>query len=165
MLAGAHLIFGNAIVLKLTQEPLAAFFIGLISHHIGDFLPHIDSNIFESETKQEFKNIREWPLKLWALFLTEFAIGIIIFLYFGRFVIEKYPLLVLSASFGSLLPDIARAIIPKNILYKFKLSKLYFDFHQNFHFLRNMKNSPIHKKLLISFIEGVIIIFSIMSLL
>lgn len=170
MLAGAHLILGNAVALSLTKKPLYAFLIGFITHHIFDLLPHLDRNVFvkvsdnkNPENIKKFLSLKEWPLKVWILFLAEIFIGIFLFLFFSKELIIKNPLMVLSATIGALLPDIFCAVISRDLANKYNFIRRYFNFHKIFHYYP-VKYS-VKEKITAGIIEVIIIFVGVIILL
>lgn len=137
MLIGAHLITSNAFGLSLASQPLGAFIIGLVVHHLGDALPHLDSNIFQFEDNgnSSLKTLATGPLKFWLFFLLDLAIGII----FLTYLLQAFTatpdkrLLVFWASFGALLPDILNFFFRGPVM-RTKLGQAYLGFHKHFHF-------------------------------
>ncbi len=137
MLAGAHLIFGNALALSLTESPVSALLVGFASHHLGDLLPHVDSNLWP----RDFDDIRDWPRLLWALLITETLIGVLILLHFAPTFAGRWAL-VLATSFGSLLPDLLSHTPIRYLLKRTTVGQAYLDFHKSFHFrLRSPKRA------------------------
>jgi hypothetical protein len=165
MLAGAHLIFGNALALNFTQKPIAAFLIGLLSHHLGDFLPHLDTNIFNNASnnyRDKFKELKNWTLTLWLLFIIELALGLSIAYFFLPKFEHQWPIIIL-ASLGALLPDIIQLTPLKKTFANFKIGKLYLNFHKRFHYIP--KNQQLSQKILAGIFEGVIIALSLFLLI
>ncbi|MEK7673673.1 MAG: hypothetical protein AAB371_00550 [Patescibacteria group bacterium] len=171
MLAGAHIIFGNAVALNLTQNPEFAFLIGLISHHIADFLPHLDRNIFEAfdktnraeEGDNKYKSPKEWSGGVWSIVIIEFVLGFGLFLLLAQKIIIKEPWVILFATVGALFSDIVCFFIPRNILLKFKFTRAFLSFHKKFHC--HLKRGSVKNLLLFGVIEGVIIYASIIALM
>ena len=137
MLLGAHLIFGNALILPLVEQlalsgvegPAGAFLLGVASHHLGDLLPHIDSNLWP----RDFNDIRNWPRLLWALFIVETLIGVLILLNFAPTFAGRWAI-ILAAGFGSLLPDLISHTPIKYRLNRTNIGQMYLTFHKRFHF-------------------------------
>ena len=169
MLAGSHLLFGNALALSASSTPLSAFLTGLISHHIGDALPHIDGNIFrENEHDDTFLNVKRWPIKLWILFLLDVMLAVVVLKFTVLSAPEKigtsWRLLFFWASIGSVLPDVINFTNLRELLRKTLLGKAYLNFHKNFHFKISSKSRK--GKIFFAFLaQSIVLLLSIITLL
>jgi len=133
MLAGAHIIFANGLVSNLTSNPISGFILGLATHHLADFFPHIDLNILNKKIKGEEFNFYQLPLKIQLIVLLELLLGIIFSLYFFTYLYNKNLILTLFISLGSITPDILTMFFSKQIS-KYNLGKKYINFHKKYHF-------------------------------
>lgn len=137
MLAGSHFFMAAALSLKFTSNSLLAFSLGFISHHLLDFLPHLDLNIFRDK---KYKSVKNWDLKAYFLVGSEFIILILLSLYFlDKFTLEKQKI-AFWGGIGGLLPDIITLFI-NSFLPKFNYLNFYLNFHRNFHFKLETKIS------------------------
>ena len=155
MLPGAHIIVANGFSLNLTNKPISGLILGIIAHHISDFLPHIDLNVLENykdfSIKQLPKNIK---LILTIELLTGFLFSLIYFV--GTY--KKDFLIFLFISLGAILPDII-SILFKTYSEKYGFLRKYISFHKRFHF--NLKHKTPKKLIYIGIIEILIIMLSI----
>lgn len=123
MLAGIHLLTGNALAVTSTHHPLASFLVGILSHHILDMLPHLDTNIFG----EKGKSIRKWPLQAWILVISELLVMMIIaivFLYNKR---SLWPL-AFWGGVGGILPDILTILFSDVAPLRNKITRSYIYF-------------------------------------
>jgi len=157
MLAGIHFFSASAITSKLTSNYFAAFILGIILHHLEDFLPHLDLNIFSDQNKN-LGSIKNWNLTMWLLVVGEFIFFFFLTLYFIKNIPAQKFVSILIGGFSSLLPDIIsfsiRSFFPQAL--KFKIIRAYQKFHSGFHFKLKNKNY-----LLPVLTEILIIIFSL----
>lgn len=160
MLAGAHLIFGNAIAATTTVHPAAAFLIGLISHHLGDYLPHLDSNVLR--LGDDFLPLKKWPRKLWLLVIIELVIGLAILLTFWSKFAGKESI-IFWASVGSLLPDLISLTFIKGWLLQSKAGRAYLNFHREFH--SHLKNFSLAEKVFAGVVEAGVLFLSLILLI
>lgn len=166
MLLGAHLIFGNALVLggvegiisPLVQQPAGAFLLGVASHHLGDLLPHIDSNLWP----RDFDHLRDWPPTLWALTIGELILGALVLLHFGS-VWRGREAIVLAVNFGAVLPDLLSHTPIKYLLARIRLGRAYIGGHKHFHF-RPYSEGRYQKLALAFVVEAVILLLSLVAL-
>ncbi|MGC8981554.1 MAG: hypothetical protein ACP5JU_01215 [Minisyncoccia bacterium] len=129
MLGGAHLIISNALIDKLTSNPLSGFALGVISHHICDYFPHLDLNSLNLYKNYKFKNL---PRKIKLLILGEFLFGAF-FSYFFFYKLYKIDFLIFfSVSIGAIFPDII-TILFENYLKPPDFIIKYIYFHKKFH--------------------------------
>lgn len=137
MLLGIHFLSSGAVAASLTQNSLVAFSIGFIVHHLADYLPHLDTNIFTSKkyfSLKDFNSSEDY--KKIGLIITEFIIFILIFFYFmGNKSLEIQKIAVWGG-IGGLFPDLINFlnIILANRLAEFTWFRKYQLFHRNFHF-------------------------------
>ena len=156
MLPGAHIIVANGFSLNLTNTPIGGLILGIVAHHICDFLPHLDLNILENykefTIKQVPKNIKIFlTIELLAGFLFSFIYFINIF--------KKPFLLFLFISIGAILPDII-SILFRPYANKYGFLRRYINFHDKFQFV--LKNKTPKKLIYIGIIEIFVIILSIL---
>jgi hypothetical protein len=144
MLAGSHLIFANALFSNLTQNNLGGFILGVISHHLGDYLPHLDLNLIKN-TKYSDYSFFNLPLRIKIFIGLEFLLGLFFTYYYFIEVHKINSQIVFFVSLGSLAPDLLK-IFFKKYLEKIFLINLYFKFHKNFHF--KLQNSSHYLKVL-----------------
>jgi hypothetical protein len=158
MLGGIHFFIGSALSVALTNNIFTAFFIGFISHHLSDRLPHLDLNIFNG---RKYSSIKDWSFQIWLLVIVEFFFFILLtFALLNKkpFVIQKIAFL---GGLGAIFPDLFTLII-KTFFPKLKLFDFYFNFHKNFHFELKKKNYliPVLVELLL-IVFGIILFLGI----
>jgi hypothetical protein len=150
MLGGAHLVISNALVDKLTVNPVSGFVLGVITHHICDAFPHFDLNYFKLYKNYKFKNL---PKKIKFFVFGEFLAGAL-FSYFFFYKISKIDFLIfLSVSIGAIFPDIITIIFENYLRPPIFITK-YIYFHKKFH----TENTNIYKGIIS---EILLIAFSI----
>lgn len=147
MLAGIHFFSASAITLNFAPNNLVALIIGFFIHHLEDFLPHLDLNIFRNE---KLKSVKDWNYKIWFVFWTEFSFFFLLTFYFLANYNFSQQLLALTGGFGALLPDIISFSL-NSFFPQIKILDFYKNFHKNFHFKLKNKNYflPILIELLI----------------
>ncbi|MCL5257803.1 MAG: hypothetical protein M1505_01035 [Patescibacteria group bacterium] len=160
MLIGAHLITSDAIALVLTDKPWIAFLIGVVSHHLFDALPHLDSNIFKEINQGDGANgkIKNWPIKFWLFFAADLIIGVFFLIYILNNFAQSFNqrLIVFWASFGAILPDLINFFFHEQ-LRQSSLGKIYFNFHKNFHW--RFRSQPKTKQIVAVGLTQSLIIF------
>ncbi|MFA5188635.1 MAG: hypothetical protein WC460_04710 [Patescibacteria group bacterium] len=104
------------------QNPIFAFFLGLIAHYIFDAIPHGDSR-----TPQNWKGMM---FLISAAAIDILTLGSLLLIFYQR--IEFLKPSVYWAFFGSLLPDFFQAIY---LTSNKKFLKLHQKLHNFFHFL------------------------------
>ncbi|GIW67342.1 MAG: hypothetical protein KatS3mg096_210 [Candidatus Parcubacteria bacterium] len=155
MLGGIHFFLGSALSSALTQHIFIAFLIGFVSHHLSDYLPHLDLNIFF----KNYQTIKDWDVKIWLLVVIEFIIFVLFTFYFiGKLDFNLQKIAVIGG-LGAIFPDIFTLGI-KTLLPNLKIFNFYFNFHKNFHFKLKNKNY-----LLPIIIEILLIIFGVILFL
>lgn len=148
MLGGAHFFVGSAISLSATRVPIFAFLLGAISHHLLDFLPHLDLNIFNN---RKYNSLKDWDKKIWLLVISEFLFFLLLTFYFlGKLEFDSQKIAFLGG-LGGIFPDLftlfMRTFFPKSRIFDF-----YLNFHKSFHYkLDNKKTFPILIELLVLF--------------
>lgn len=155
MLAGFHFFTASALTLNLTSNPFLAFIFGFLFHHLEDFLPHLDINIYHKENLSSIKN---WSKDIWFLVITEF----IFFFFLTFYFLSSYPFSKQFVAFiggiGALFPDIISFSI-KSFFPKFRFLDLYQNFHEKYHW--KLKNKKISAYILPLFIQSLIFILAI----
>jgi hypothetical protein len=146
MLLGIHFFSSSAFAVSLTKNPMAAITIGLVVHHLTDYLPHLDTNIFTSKKYFSLKDFNSpEDYKKIVLTVGEFIIFMLLFFY----LIGHRPLELQKIAFwggvGGLLPDLLNFIniIFANRLNHFSLFRKYASFHRNFHYRSKNKILPL----------------------
>jgi len=155
MLPGAHIVVANAISLNITKVPIAGLILGIINHHIFDYLPHLDTNILENYKDFTFKQL---PLNIKIPVIAEMVLGFLFSLIYFVLIYKKDLLVFLFISIGALLPDVIN-IFFKNYANKYGFGKRYINFHKKFHFV--LKSKSTKAILYAGIIEVLIIIISL----
>lgn len=136
MLAGIHFFSASAIALNFAPNYFFAFILGFLTHHLEDFLPHLDFNIFHNE---KLRSVKSWNFKAWFLFLGEFSFFFLLtFYYLGQYNFSKQFLAFLGGC-GALVPDII-SLSFNSFLPNIKVLDFYKNFHKKFHFQLKNKN-------------------------
>jgi len=159
MLAGSHIIFGNALFSNFTEFKISAFILGIISHHIADRLPHIDLNIIKNSLYRDYM-FHQLPFKVKMLIFIELIIGLLFSIYYFIHLNKISLDIFIFLSLGALFPDII-TIFLKNKLSKFSIFNIYFNFHKNFHFKLKAKGGLFYK-IFIFIIQIFILILSLL---
>ncbi len=148
MLGGIHFFVGSAISLSATKIPIFAFLVGAISHHLLDFLPHLDLNIFNNH---KYNSLKDWDRKIWFLVVSEFLFFLLLTFYFlGKFEFDIQKIAFLGG-LGGILPDLFTLFI-RTFFPKLKIFDFYLNFHKNFHYqFKNKIIFPILIELLVLF--------------
>jgi len=131
----SHLLAGGAIG-AVTGEPVSAFLLGIVSHHLLDRTPHTDIGTYYwgrwaklGVDRSNFMIAR--PLD-WAVGLTDLAIGTAIALMIWPQ--TGYSMPVLFGALGAVLPDlIDNGPFIQRLFRKTKFGKAYHEFHWRFH--------------------------------
>lgn len=153
MLAGFHFFTASALTLNLTNNLSLAFILGFLLHHLEDFLPHLDLNIYGESEK--FSSIKNWTKEIWFLVIVEFFLFFLLTFYFLSYYPFNKKLIAFVGGIGSLFPDIISFSI-KSFFPNFKLLKTYQKFHEKYHW--RLKN----KNYLIPFlVQGLIFLISL----
>lgn len=149
MLGGIHFFVGSAISVSVTKNPFFAFILGILSHHLLDFLPHFDLNIFEDH---KYKSLKDWDKKVWFLVISEFFFFFLLTFYFlGKFEFNIQRIAFLGGM-GGIIPDVFTLLI-KTFLAKPKMFNFYLNFHENFHY------RPKNKKILLPILVELLVFF------
>ncbi len=143
MLLGVHFFTASSLSVSLSQSYFSGLIIGIISHHLLDRLPHIDSNILN----KKYKKIKDFDVQYIFLVIGEMMIFLILSFLF----IDKMPPslknLAIIGGIGGVLPDLIKffdSFLCKNkISYKIKILALYHKFHKNFHYQEKKINKPL----------------------
>ncbi len=109
MLAVGHTAIGIAIGLAV-PEPVAAFGLGVFSHHLADTVPHFDPGSFLLDKPWHPRSTKEYTARDWIFVSIDavLTLGLLI----GAFVIlpVERRLAVGAAILGALLPDLVHNI-------------------------------------------------------
>lgn len=134
-----HLLVGAAIASYIKPFPLALL-LAFLSHFVLDFIPHWEYSI---------KNIQErkWSSSFpdFVKLAVDFTLGITIILFFSRNGI------ILAAAFFAVLNDIFAFL---NLIFKNRLLKADYSFHEKLHYLNNTKKIPLYLRILSQIIVG-----------
>jgi hypothetical protein len=136
MLAGIHFFSASAITLKFAPNNFVALIIGFFIHHLEDFLPHLDLNIFSDK---KLGSIKGWDIKIWFLVLGEFLIFLLLTFYYLSYYTFDKQLIAVIGGFGALLPDIISFSL-NSFFPQIKIFDFYKNFHKKFHFKLKDKN-------------------------
>jgi hypothetical protein len=141
MLGGIHFFTGASLASTLSSNPTSSFLIGFLSHHLLDYLPHFDTNLF----KEKGENIKTWPKEAWFLVIFEFFDFLVLYLLF----FYNHKNLWLNSFFGGLggiFPDIISIFFRSFYQTENKIVKNYLYLHtKKFHFRK-----PIEKNLILA---------------
>lgn len=161
MLLGIHFFSSGAVAASLTQNSVVAFAIGFVVHHLADYLPHLDTNVFVSK---KYLSLRDFnspdDYKKIVLTIIEFVIFLLIFFYLiGNKSLEIQKIAVWGG-IGGLFPDLLNFlnIILANRLVRFSWFRKYQLFHRDFHF--RGKN-----KILAALVQLLFFLFSLVLIL
>ncbi len=155
MLAGLHFFVGSAVSISSTRNLINAFILGVLSHHLLDFLPHLDLNIFN----RKYNLIKDWDKKVWFLVISEFSLFLILTFYFlGRFDFQVQKI-GFWGGIGGIFPDVLTLFL-KNFFPNLKIFDFYLNFHKKFHY--QFKDKKI---LLPILVELLILFFSLLLFL
>ena len=127
MILTCHLLVGAAITSKIKFLPLA-FLLAFLSHYFLDFIPHWEYSL-ENIKERRWKNSFSDFLKL-AL---DSSLGI-----FLIFIFSKNRPLAVVGGFFAILADGPTFI---NLIFPNKLLKIFENFHQKIHYLKDKKIS------------------------
>jgi len=142
MLFTTHAVTG-AVVGFASGNPILGFFIGWISHHVLDSLPHFDQGGFQihkdkgpiwlgakyKEEGRQFEKKRDWII----LFI-DFSIATIIGLYFLYHFPSNYWPLLIFGGLGGVFPDILHGSpFWKYKIRKLKIASIIYTIHNFFH--------------------------------
>ena len=133
MLGGIHFFLGSSLASSLGNNYLIAFFIGVLSHHLLDRLPHLDLNVFNNQEKlSSFKN---WNYKIWLLVVFEFLFFLLISFYFIFNQLDP-PLqkIALLGGIGAIFPDVFTLFLNNFLPQWKKFFNFYLNFHKSFHY-------------------------------
>lgn len=156
MLPGVHIITANALALNLTKNYFGGVFLGLVFHHLGDFLPHKDFNVLKNYNELSFRRL---PKDLRLFLIIEFLFGLLFsFLYFVL-IFKKNIFLFLFISLGAILPDLI-TIFFKKPFEKYGFIIRYINFHKKFHY--QLKNKNTKSLFILEFYELLFIIISLL---
>lgn len=146
MLGGIHFFFGSAIAISATKNYFFAFLLGIFTHHFLDFLPHLDTNVFNGH---KYRSLKDWDKKVWFLVISEFFLFFLLTFYFlGNLDFEKQKIGFLGG-IGGIFPDLF-TLFMRTFLPDIKIFNFYLNFHKDFHYQFNKKYiSPILSQILI----------------
>ena len=105
MLAVGHTAIGVAIGLGVTN-PLAAFGLGVISHHIADAVPHFDPGSYLLDQPWRPRSARELTVRDWIFVSIDFFLSLILLLVVYTHLPADRWLSVGAGILGALLPDL-----------------------------------------------------------
>lgn len=130
MILTAHIIFASTVSSAARFSLPAAFLFGFVSHHLLDFIPHIDAGSFWPRADREKGKISFFVL-VSILIDVLVSLGFLIWLWFGLKI--SLPLLF-WASAGAVLPDFIDSVLPFLIpqLRNRPFFKRYEKFHSTF---------------------------------
>jgi len=155
MLAGIHFFSASALAFKFSPNYLVSFLIGFFLHHLEDFLPHLDLNLFGSE---KLKSVKNWSKEVWILFVIEFLFFFFLTFYFLKNASFNQKILSLSGGLGALMPDIISFTL-NSFFPNLKILNFYQKFHENFHF--KLKQRSLFNYFIPFLVEAFIIVLSI----
>lgn len=137
MLGGMHFFTGSVIGASLSNNPIVSFFLGVVSHHLLDYLPHFDTNLFG----ERGKDLKSWPKKAWFLVVFEFfGFALLLFLFF--FQERNLWLNLFFGGFGGIFPDIFSIFFRSLVKTKNRLVQKYIDFHiEKVHFRKPIEQN------------------------
>lgn len=137
MLGGIHLFTGSLVGASLSSNPISSFFFGIVSHHLLDYLPHFDTNLFG----EKGKDIRTWPKEAWFLVVFEFfSFALLLFLFFAQK--RDWWLNLFFGGFGGIFPDIFAICFRSLVKTKDRLVQKYLNFHlEKFHFRKPIEQN------------------------
>lgn len=145
MLGGIHFFVGSALGVGLTNYPWQAFLVGVISHHLLDSLPHLDTNLFgENDVLFEKKDWRAW-----LIVSLEFVFFILITFYFLSDFNSKIQKIGFWGGLGAILPDVFSIILGRLKFKKPPIIEKYLYFHKKIFHYQKIFNFHFEKKWLI----------------
>lgn len=127
MLFTTHLIIGSAIG-KATGEPVSAFALGIISHHLCDRIPHFDGgSIYPLVGKDE-----QWKPIHWVIAVADVCIGLGLVTYLIAHGYYSSPMY--AGAVGAILPDVVDNVPWTRRAFRATwFGKKYHAFHASFH--------------------------------
>lgn len=130
-----HLLAGGAIG-TATGEPISAFLLGIVSHHLLDRVIHTDIGTYYygkwSELGVDRSNFMITRPLDWVVGSVDVAIGMIV----GLLIWPQtdYSIPVLAGAIGAVLPDVIdNGPFIQRLFRKTKFGKRYHEFHWKFH--------------------------------
>lgn len=147
MLFTTHALTGAAIGV-LSGNPIAGFFLGFLSHHILDAIPHFDQgSLYISKDKgpvwagAKYEEAKKFRVKRdWILLFIDMGIASALSLYIlSNSSLKSWPLFILGAA-GGLLPDILD-VSPfwRDRFRALAVGKIFHKFHDFFHWPLTLK--------------------------
>ncbi|MBP6930350.1 hypothetical protein KBB60_01990 [Patescibacteria group bacterium] len=123
MIFSSHVIVGSAVG-SLVESPILALFLGVLSHHLLDFIPHIDPGSFMKKA--------DWRNKKFLTFLFfDLAIGVLAVYWLWRG--SGYEPAIVWGAFGGALTDIVDNNPWASTLRRLPLFKQYHYIHNKVH--------------------------------
>lgn len=127
MLFTTHALVG-ATIGNITNNPLVAVILGIISHHLLDYIPHYDPGSFYYGKKSP-NNLTPQQLYM-AVIDVSMGIGYLAMIV----VVINHNTNLLWGALGGVLPDLVdNTPVAKDIFRKFWFGNKYHNFHEKFH--------------------------------
>ena len=124
MLLSQHVVAGGAVGLAM-GNPVLAFIMGLVSHHLLDLIPHVDNNIFN----HYYMEIGDYTLA----FVDLLVVCLIIYKIWPKIRKKKRNLFVWGL-IGSVLPDVITNVpLWHKEVVSSQIGASYYHFHMHFH--------------------------------
>ncbi|MEK7624231.1 MAG: hypothetical protein AAB404_00665, partial [Patescibacteria group bacterium] len=102
MILAAHIIFASAVSSAVRFSLPGAFLFGFVSHHLLDFIPHLDAGSFWPVEDQKSGKMSR---RVWILVLSDVLASLGFLIWYGWGLKANLPLLF-WASLGAALPDL-----------------------------------------------------------
>ena len=154
MILAAHIGFAAAVSASARFSLPGAFLFGLISHHLLDFIPHVDAGSFWLMEDRK-TGIMPNRVRIFILIDVLLSLGYLFWLGWGLKI--SLPLLF-WASAGAVLPDFMVTVLPFFIpqVRNWSISKRYEKFH--YIFFRNFQDAPPPGSWILGILSTILII-------
>ncbi len=104
-----HTAIGVATGLALSN-PLTAFGVGLVSHHVADYIPHFDPGSFYTGQPWRLKTAREYSRVDWLIVSADVILTMALLVFFVQHMRAEQTLAVVAGVVGANFPDLVHNV-------------------------------------------------------
>lgn len=109
MMIVGHTAIGVATGLALSN-PVAAFAVGVVSHHIADYIPHFDPGSFYTGQPWRLRTAREYSSIDWLIVTVDVLLTIALVVFLAQSISPDQTSAVVGGVLGANLPDLVHNV-------------------------------------------------------